>query len=66
MEPENLQFFIFIFIFFRAAPSAYGSSQARGQNGAVASSLCQSQLRKIRALFATYTTVQGNAASLTY
>ena len=43
-------FFIFYFIFylffffcpFRATPMAYGSSQARGLIGAVASSLCQS------------------------
>ena len=31
----------FLFLsFFRVAPSAYGSSQARGQTGAVAVSLC--------------------------
>ena len=33
--------FIFVFLSFRAAPAAYGSSQTRGQIGAVASGLCQ-------------------------
>ena len=31
--------FLFLFLPFRAAPSAYGSSQARGQIGAIAASL---------------------------
>ena len=35
-------FILFIFLFLRAAP-AYGSSQAKGQIGAVASGLCHSQ-----------------------
>ena len=34
--------FIFLFLFFRAPHVAYGSSQARGQNRAVAASLCHS------------------------
>ena len=34
--------FFFFFILFRAAPIAYGSSQARGQMGAAAASLCYS------------------------
>ena len=41
----------FFFGLFRAAPTAYGGSQARGQNGAVA---------------ATYTTAHRNARSLTH
>ena len=35
-------YFIFIFLLFRAAPTAYGSSQARGQIAATAAGLCQS------------------------
>ena len=31
------RFFIFCFCLFRATPTAYGSSQARGQTGAAAS-----------------------------
>ena len=34
--------FFFFFWLFRAAYAAYGSPQARGQNGATASSLCHS------------------------
>ena len=43
--------FNFIFCFFRAAPTAYGSFQNRGQ---------------IRAIAATYTTAHGNTGSLTH
>ena len=32
----------FIFLFFRAAPSVYGGSQAKGQIGAAAAGLCHS------------------------
>ena len=35
-------FFFFLFAFSRAAPTAYGGSQARGLIGAVAASLHQS------------------------
>jgi len=34
--------FFFFFVFSRAAPTAYGDSQAKGLIGAVAVSLCQS------------------------
>ena len=34
--------FIYLFLSFRAAPEAYGSSHARGQIGSVAVSLCHS------------------------
>ena len=34
--------FLFLFCPFRAAPTAYGGSQARGQTGAVAAGLGQS------------------------
>ena len=36
----NSFYFYFIFLLFRAAPVAYGGSQARGQIGAIAASLC--------------------------
>ena len=36
----KLQFFVFVFCPFRAAPAAYGAFQARGLIGAVASGLC--------------------------
>ena len=42
-HPETLPFFFFfnfIFLLFRAAPAAYGGSQARGLFGATAASLC--------------------------
>ena len=35
-------FYFFFIIFFRAAPAAYGSSQATGRTGAAAASLCHS------------------------
>ena len=35
-------FFFFFFLSFRAAPVAYGGSQARGPNGAVAAGLSRS------------------------
>ena len=46
---------------------AYGGSQARGLISAVAAGLCHSpQQRRIRAASVTYTTVHGNARSLTH
>ena len=48
-KPGLLQFILFYF--FKAAPMAYGGSQARGQIGAVA---------------VTYTTAHGNTGSLTH
>ena len=44
IEHTNAFFFFFFFIFlsFRAVPTEYGSSQARGQIGAVAAGLFQS------------------------
>ena len=36
------QLFSFFFLLFRATPTAYGSSQARGRIGAVAAGLCHS------------------------
>ena len=48
--------FFFVFCCFRAAPLAYGSSQARGLI----------RVGWIRAVPATYTTAPGNARSLTH
>ena len=39
---RSFYFFNYYYFFFRAAPTAYGSSQARGQIGATASGLCHS------------------------
>ena len=38
-EPLPVLFFFFFFVFSRAAPVAYGGSQARGLTGAIAASL---------------------------
>ena len=62
--------FVFcLFAFSRAASAAYGSSQARGRIGAVATRLRQSHSNagsKPRLQSATYTAAQGNAGSLTH
>ena len=59
--------FIYLFIYFRAAPEAYGVSWSRGRIGSCS---CWptplSQQRKIQAASATYTTAQGNARSSTH
>ena len=65
-------FFLFVclfglFAFSRAAPRAYGGSQARGPIGAVAAGpVPQPQQCGIQAMSATYTTGHGNAGSLTH
>ena len=56
-------FFFFFFLLFRAAPAAYGHSQARGQIRAIVAGLHHSQSN---ARSATYTTTQGNTRSLTH
>ena len=63
-----MYFFKYIFfLLFRAARAAYGSSQARGQIGAVAASLHhRSKQCLIRAAPATYTTAHGNTGCLTH
>ena len=59
--------FLFFFAFSRAAPAAYGGSQARGLIGAVAAKpMSEPQQRGILAVSATYTTAHGNAGSLTH
>ena len=69
-EPCETFFFFLVFCLLRAAPVAYGDSQARVLVGAVAASLHQShsqrQIHQIRCASATYTTAHGNAGSLTH
>ena len=46
MKDGNIKFcfvLFFVFCFFRATPTAYGGSQARGLIGATAAGLCQSR-----------------------
>ena len=55
--------FIYLFIWlFRAAPIAYGGSQARGQ----ILRHSHRNIRSIQAVSATYTTAHGNTRSLTH
>ena len=59
--------FLFLFLLFRAAPAAYGGSQTRGLIGATAAGLHHSHSHGgIWAASVTYTTVHGNAGSLTH
>ena len=62
-------FFLYLFCLFafpRAAPKAYGGSQARGGIRAVAADLCHSHSNaRSKPESATYTVAQGNARSLT-
>ena len=63
------RFFVsfFVFCLFRAAPKAYGSSQARGRIGATAAGLHHSsRQRQIRAASAIHTTAHGNTGSLSH
>ena len=67
---RKLFFFFFFFFFFfcplfRAAPTAYGHSQARGQIGAIAASLCHNH-GNARSKPVTYATAHSNAGSLTH
>ena len=59
--------FCFLFCLFRATPTAYGGSQARGQVKAVAAILTpQSQQCQIQTEFVAYTTAQCNTGPLTH
>ena len=51
----------FFFWLFKATPAAYGGSQVKGLQPTA-----QPQQRQIQAAFATYTTAQNNAGSLTH
>ena len=56
-------FSFFFFLLFRAAPVAYGSSQARGRIRAAASSLHQATAMPDPNQSVTYTTAHGNTGS---
>ena len=59
-------FFFFLLLLFRAKPGAFGNSQARGQIGAVANSLCYSHRNAgLPAPSATYTAAGSNTENLT-
>ena len=60
--------FAFLVCLFRAAPAAFGGSQARSRIGAVASHwpTLQKQEHGIRAASVTDTTAHNNARSLTH
>ena len=66
VENIFISFYLFILIFclFRAAPGAYGGSQAGGQIRAVAAGLHQTQQCWIQAVSATYTTARGTTRSV--
>ena len=55
-----------LFWLFRAAPTAYGGSQARGPIRATAAGLDHSSQLGIRAMSTNYTTAHGNTGSLTH
>ena len=63
-------FYLFIyfclFAFSRAAPAAYGGSQARGQIGAAAAGRSHGNARRYEHVSVTYATAHGNARSLTH
>ena len=61
-------FLFFIFVFFRATPTAHGSSWTRDLIGAVAATVLTPQPLQcqIWATYVTYTTAHGNAGSLSY
>ena len=59
--------FLFLFLLFKAAPAAYGSSQARSWIGAVAAGLGpQKQQCRIQATSLTYSAAPSNARSLAH
>ena len=60
-------FHVLIYLLFRAAPTAYGGSQARDRIGAVlVAYITATDEIQIRASSATYTTAHSNAISLTH
>ena len=64
---EFMYLCIYVFCFIRAALVAYGSSQARGPLGAVATGLSHSHSNSgSEPHLPTYTTAHGNARSLTH
>ena len=67
---SSLPIFYFLFLFFglfRAVPTAYESSQARGQIGTLAAILCHRHSNaRSEPVSVTYTTAHSNTGSLTY
>ena len=62
-----LRILLFYFWLFRAAPTAYGGSRARGSNRSYSCQpIPQPQQRQIWAASVIYTTAYGNAGSLTH
>ena len=60
-------YFIYFFCLYRAAPTAYGGSQARGSNQSFSCQPTpQPQQRQIPATSVTYTADHGKAGSLTH
>jgi len=59
-------FFFGLFAFSRAAPRAYGGSQARGRQSCSLPPMPEPQQREIWAVSVTYTTAHGNARFLTH
>ena len=55
LNHEKGHFGFYLFIFFRAAPVAYGSSQARGQIGAIAAGLFNAIAMPDLSVSVTYT-----------
>ena len=67
LEITLLFFFFFFCSLFRAVPTAYGGSQARGLIGAVSCwPISEAQQHQIWAMSATYTPAHGNSRSLTH
>ena len=64
--PKKGSRLFFFFFLFAAAPATYGSSQARGGNGAAAEAYATAPLHWIQAEFATYTAAYSNTSSLTH
>ena len=66
-KPSFIYLLILTFCLFRAAPTAYEGSQARGRIRAVAAGLSQSHSNAgSEPVSAAYTTAHGNTRSLTH
>ena len=62
----NRTVFVLFCLFFRAAPTAYGGSQARVKSELQPLAYTTATATQIQAASATYTTAHGNAGSLTH
>ena len=66
-EFDPVHFYLFLFFgFFRATPTAYEGSQARGRIRAAATGLHKSHSNARSEPSVTYTTAHSNAGSLTH